>query len=1314
MIRDFYKVMRRKTLNKTSKILIPVVVFILTVFLRVASGSELSIPYSDVMDKATHLPIVYTGSEVYYPSGTYYFSETDLKVAARSIPMTWERTYRSNRVLKKNTQWVFGEPADGPLGFGWMTPWFIKIEGDAFVNSEGRYFYFAKDSNGNYLPNMEAGYVLRKTATGYELLETGANTYTFDTSASGGGKLTSIKDTRGNTATLTYNTENKLLSIKDVMGRTIFTFTHNAGGRISSVTDIAGRTINYEYDSSASGGGNLIRVSTTQNSQPTTLISSYTYNSNHGITSKSNALQETYTIEYYPTWVDKGIVKRVIDPVGTELIKKGSQPEGHEMTFIYDFTNRVFYYTDYRGITYKSIMNDKGQILSIDEVQNNQTIPVTKTEYLENRTVKTTDALGNVTTIQRDEWGNITRKVDTEGNEWRYTYSQSKLLTITDPLGTITRYEYDQYGNRTKEIIASGTTEEGTTTYTYNQYNELTATTKGNATTSYTYNNAGNMTEIKDPIGNITTMTYDNAGNLLTTTRPLIGTTTYENHDFKGNSQKTTDPNGNITLYTYDILGRTKTITSQADSSTTQYFYVTTSGSCTTCGSGGGTGEIDYIISPEGNKIDYDYNNAGNLIKITDNEGNFINYTYDTKGNRTKEEIKDTSGTIQKTVSYQYNQLNQLIKTINPDNTYTLNSYDARGNRIAVKNPNGNTTAYFYDTLNRLSKVMQPGGVQTGYTYDKRGNLTSVTDPNGNTTTYEYDKENRLTKTISPDTGTITYTYDLNGNLKTKTDANGITITYQYDSANRITKIDFPTDTDIVYTNDNCTNGKGRLCNMLDASGTTSYEYTAKGQIIKETKVIDNITYVTEYGYDKNGNLKTMKYPSGRVITYDYSNDRITSVLNNAERIAFNINYKPYGGMTTLTYGNGIVGTSSYDNQYRITSITAGSIQNLNYQYDYNGNITAIANNLDPAKSKTYTYDALDRLTGGTGPWGTLSYTYDGVGNRQKETKDTNETAYTYTANKLTTTTGEKAFAFSYDNNGNTTNENTRQYIYNQNQRLIKVTENGTTKGEYVYNGNGQRVKKTANNQTTIFHYDLGGQMIAESSAAGIVTSEYVFLNSNPFAKIESNNVYYYHNDHLGTPQKMTDSNSSIVWVGEYLPFGETLSITGTITNNLRFPGQYFDSETGLNYNYFRDYKKEFGRYLESDPIGMEEGRNHLYVFVANNTINNIDSQGLAIVLYNKPSLPPGYFVIHGKYCGPGAKDPSLESKGIDCIDEACREHDKCFQKAGIKWYLYPPFPARNKRKKCDEDLCWAVYNCPGSKCKKAVIMTVFYCPYIM
>ena len=78
--------------------------------------------------------------------------------------------------------------------------------------------------------------------------------------------------------------------------------------------------------------------------------------------------------------------------------------------------------------------------------------------------------------------------------------------------------------------------------------------------------------------------------------------------------------------------------------------------------------------------------------------------------------------------------------------------------------------------------------------------------------------------------------------------------------------------------------------------------------------------------------------------------------------------------------------------------------------------------------------------------------------------------------------------------------------------------------------------------------------------------------------------VYFYHNDHLATPQKMTDSSGAVVWSADYKPFGEATVTVSTITNNLRFPGQYYDAETGLNYNYFRDYNPALGRYVEGDP----------------------------------------------------------------------------------------------------------------------------------
>jgi len=162
-----------------------------------------------------------------------------------------------------------------------------------------------------------------------------------------------------------------------------------------------------------------------------------------------------------------------------------------------------------------------------------------------------------------------------------------------------------------------------------------------------------------------------------------------------------------------------------------------------------------------------------------------------------------------------------------------------------------------------------------------------------------------------------------------------------------------------------------------------------------------------------------------------------------------------------------------------------------------------------------------------------------------------------------------------------------------------------------VYNGVGQRIKKMTQTGTKIFHYDPQGHLIAETNQAGQMLSEYFYLGDQLLAMIKPGEaVYYYHNDHLGMPQILTNESQNIVWKALYTPFGITEVLIETVENPIRFPGQYYDPETGLHYNYHRYYDPGTGRYVTPDPIGLEGGIN-LFVYTSNDPNTNDDPDGL-------------------------------------------------------------------------------------------------------
>jgi RHS repeat-associated protein len=175
----------------------------------------------------------------------------------------------------------------------------------------------------------------------------------------------------------------------------------------------------------------------------------------------------------------------------------------------------------------------------------------------------------------------------------------------------------------------------------------------------------------------------------------------------------------------------------------------------------------------------------------------------------------------------------------------------------------------------------------------------------------------------------------------------------------------------------------------------------------------------------------------------------------------------------------------------------------------------------------------------------------------------------------------------------------------------------------YTYDGFGERVIKTVSGSYgEIYQYGQDGMLLEETDASGVAQADYIYLNGRPMAVLNGSTLYFLHDDMLGTPQVASDSSQNIAWQAGYAPFGQTSSVSGTITQNLRFPGQYFDVESGWNHNGFRDYMPELGRYVEPDPLGRLGSGNDLYAYVGNNPTDLIDPLGLCAAMNHAPNKP--------------------------------------------------------------------------------------------
>ncbi len=1090
--------------------------------------------------------------------------------------------------------------------------------------------------NGLWVGNNDISVHLTELPNGnWELVTTGGLSEIYDAN----GNLLSITDRDGRTRTLSYDTNGLLTSVTDDTDRALL-LTHNSSDRIDTLTDPAGGVISYDYDVS----GNLISVI-----YPDGKIRSYhyneaTYTSNKdfphaltGISDESGVRYATYKYDTLGRAVSTehagGVNKHALsysstsssttDPLGSIYTRQfqtilgvaksigQSQPAGSgcsaaSSAMTYDVNGNVSSRTDFNGnkTCYTFDLTSNLEIARVEGFAASNTCP--------------SDLVNYVPAANTDERKTLT--------DWHIDFRLPIKVTEANRETTIV---YDAYSNVTQLSIrdtGSNETRTWNTSYTYH------STVPGVITQRI---EDGPRTDVSD----ITTIDYyapdatcigghfGCRGQVMRITNALGHLTDIDRYNAHGQPEQIVDANNLTTTLTYDA--RQRLISRVVGTETTTYQY-------------DGVGQLTQLTRPDNSAINYTYDAAHRLTEISDSLGNAIQYTLDAAGNRTKEEIFDASSALAQTRQQEFDALSRLWKMTGAQNQVTELAYDANGNLKQTIGPLLHTATNQFDALDRLIQANDPMGGQTLQQLDALDQIAQVTDPKGIATSYTTNALGDVLQEISQDRGTTTYTYDAAGNQLTRTDARGVVQTTTFDALNRPISQSYsavagiPTTGTITWVYDTGSNGIGYLTQMNDESGSTSYQYDQYGLLTNKTQIVshnsENFSHTLAYQYSASGQLSRVTYPSGAQIDYTYGTDgRPVEVRVNGNILMQNIVYRPFGEPQSWNWGIGQAYSRSYDLDGRLTQHLLGA-DTQTLTYDAASRITNTTHT-NPIYNRAYQYDALDRLTNQTGNITTRLWSYDANSNRISE--QSGATVYPYTidanSNRLLSVAGPVAKTYTYDAAGNTLNDGTIAYTWNAAGRLTQTTISSNNH-LYQYNGAGERIKKgLSGNSQTFFLFDPAGRLVGDyqenqatpQTGDWLLKQETVWFGDIPVAVIKQVSptdpiqVYTIHADHLNTPRVIVDSTNTPVWLwnnqnafADNLPNEDPDGDSQLFEYNLRFAGQYFDNETRLHYNYFRDYEPETGRYISSDPIGLAGGLN-TYGYVGGNPLSFIDPYGL-------------------------------------------------------------------------------------------------------
>ncbi len=537
--------------------------------------------------------------------------------------------------------------------------------------------------------------------------------------------------------------------------------------------------------------------------------------------------------------------------------------------------------------------------------------------------------------------------------------------------------------------------------------------------------------------------------------------------------------------------------------------------------------------------------------------------------------------------------------------------YDPKGLLTQVSYPDRTARSLSYDPAGRITTMGDRRGNTEGFEYDFEGLLTAITDGNGNRTQFQYGGWDRPEKTLYADGSSESYRYNPAGLPEQILSGSEFFAAIEYNPQGRPAKITYSDDEEVTFTY----NEKGSIVEAKNPEIEIGYQYDEQNRVVLEKQGDD----IVQYFYDQAGSLVGMTYPTGERIEFSYDEDlRLAAVKDwngGLQRYSYgsddlSLQVSLPGGLKKLISSE-VTGLPS---SIVVTHGPSSGGELFSFKYDYDAENRVRRFSDSQFGPRDYIYDPESQLTEvrSERPEFNEAFTYDRAGNRIRAN---GAGGIFNTLNQLMRQGGSPC---RYDARGNLAALSSAggEWHYHYNGRNFLVLAEGP-EGQSVtfgYDAFGRRLWKHSTNSEVQYIW-AGERLLREVTHIGSRTSirDYLYFPGScvPLATRLDGHVYLYHTDRLGTPRRLTDENGAVVWSADYAAFGETHIQVEAISNALRFPGQYFDQETGLHYNRFRYYSTSFGRYISRDPISFLSGPN-FYTYAHNDPINSFDTLGLS------------------------------------------------------------------------------------------------------